>query len=202
MSHPHIVKPIPIPGFSPISSQNFPSLPLQKNLMPPLWRRKGGGGVIIWVDYECFVWYCKNGMSGKNMVQLWFKMLSTNLKSSISLEGISRSQDILQGNNHQRKVVAKTTIFVWVWPYDSLVYSDLSILSPSVPLEGINWYLMFFHLCLSSNQIAGFIGHQYLQKDSHDFINIFFFFFFFLEVVVEHLRQIFLIGFWPVIKRS
>ena len=36
---------------------------------------------------------------------------------------------------------------------------------------------MFFHLCLSSNQIAGFIGHQYLQKDSHDFITIFFFLF-------------------------
>ena len=53
--------------------------------------------------------------------------------------------DFLPGGNHQGKVAPGTTSFGWVWP---------------------------IKLSLSFNQIAGFLYHQYLWKESIDVFDI------------------------------
>ena len=151
-----------------------------------------------------FLWFCKNCMSGENLVvKLWPKMLSTNQiavffdfqclwkerislldffhgdqKSSfwdyyfwlsvtrcasrpvrlqdcliinISERNWSISQIFLRGDNHQGKVASEISTFGWLCG----------------------------HLCLLSNQIAGFFNRQYLWKESTDLLH------FCIEIIIE-----------------
>lgn len=56
------------------------------------------------------------------------------------------SVDYLLGDIHQEKVISKTIIFGWIWPGMFHVQSDCRILSLTIALEEICWYLRYFCL--------------------------------------------------------
>ena len=89
-------------------------------------------------------------MSGKNLVlQLWPKLPSTNqialpFDYEYLLKELIDTLDLLHGDNHQGKVGAKTTTFIWVWPVVPFVQSDCRIYWSSISLERMKWCLSFF----------------------------------------------------------